>query len=137
MKEPQREPIDARKFMDELIDSDPKLRAEVERRQPWYQAVDVILDAQRRTGTTQQELAKRMGISLAALHRILLAESSPRLDSIARAAKAMGYRLDVRFVKERAPQYETPAATKTPKPKTRAAKPAPKATARKPHGSAA
>jgi transcriptional regulator with XRE-family HTH domain len=101
-----------------------------------YQAVDAIMDAQRRTTTSNGELAKRMGISLASLYRILLAEHSPRIDSIARAAEAMGYRLDLRFVKERAPRYEAPTDAKTVTTKTRSAKPVAKATTRKSRGAA-
>ena len=90
----------ARQSMEEMMDRDPKLRAEYERLGPRFQAINAIIGARHRTKVSQAELARRMGVSQAVVSRMLSGEHSPRLDTVAAAAKAMGYRLELRFVRE-------------------------------------
>lgn len=87
-------------FMEAMRAQDPGLRAEYEKLGPRYQAISQLIAARRKAKLSQSELGRRMGVTQAVVSRLESAEHSPRLDTLADAAKAMGYRIDVRFVKE-------------------------------------
>ena len=93
---------DALAYLRELRARDPALQAEYERLGPRWDAISEIIRARNREGLTQRELAERMGVSQAVVSRLLSAQHSPRIDTIAAAARAMGYDLEIRLVKRRA-----------------------------------
>jgi len=81
----------------ELIAADPELQAEYERLAPRWEAITALIRARLAEGLTQRQLADRMGVSQAVVSRLESAEHSPRLESLQRAADALGYDLEVRF----------------------------------------
>ncbi len=81
---------------------DPALQDEYDRLGPRWDAITEIMRARSREGLTQRDLAQRMGVSQAVVARLLSGEHSPRIDTIAAAADAMGYDLEIRLVKRRA-----------------------------------
>lgn len=85
----------------------PEAQAEYERLGPRFEAISALIDARKRENLTQAELARRMGVSPAVLSRLESAAHSPRLDTLAEAARAMGHRLEVRFVRESSPRYDS------------------------------
>lgn len=91
---------DVKAFMEAMRAQDPGLQAEYERLGPRYQAISQLITARQKAKLSQSELGRRMGVTQAVVSRLESAEHSPRLDTLADAAKAMGYRIDVRFVKE-------------------------------------
>jgi ribosome-binding protein aMBF1 (putative translation factor) len=93
---------DTRAHIDEMFARNPALQAEDERLAPRWDAITEIMRARNREGLTQRELAERMGVSQAVVSRLLSAQHSPRIDTIAAAARAMGYDLEIRLVKHRA-----------------------------------
>ncbi|MSP21694.1 MAG: XRE family transcriptional regulator [Dehalococcoidia bacterium] len=78
-----------------MIEADPALKAEWERLQPRYEAADAIIAARYERGLSQRDLAKLMGVSQPVVARLESAEHSPRIDSLAVAAMAMGLRVRV------------------------------------------
>ncbi|MDA0270011.1 MAG: helix-turn-helix transcriptional regulator [Chloroflexi bacterium] len=92
----------ADEFVDEMFARNPALQAEYDRLAPRWDVIAEIVRARNREGLTQRELAERMGVSQSVVARLLSGQHSPRIDTIASAAHAMGYDLEVRFVKRRA-----------------------------------
>jgi transcriptional regulator with XRE-family HTH domain len=120
----QRPLTNVREHLQQLMDADPELAAEYERLGPRFEAVSAMLRARKREKLSQVELARRMGVSQAVISRLESAEHSPRLETLAEAARAMGYRMNVRFVRERSAPYDASAAGAKPgnrKPSTRPA----------------
>ncbi len=65
--------------------------------------LDEVLKARAESGLTQAEVAKRIGTTQSAIARLESAESqhSPSIATLQRYAKALGYTVKVRLVKER------------------------------------
>ncbi len=94
-------PTDARAQLRQMVEAWPGAQEEYERLGPRYAAISELVRARKQEKISQAELADRMGISPAALSRLESAAHSPRLDTLADAARAMGQRLVVRFVRTR------------------------------------
>lgn len=97
-------------FRDEMFAADPKLRAEYENLGPRFDAVIGLIRARQQAGLTQTQLARRMGVSQGVLSRLESAWHSPRLETLAAAARALGYTLEVRFKKAAPAQNARPVA---------------------------
>jgi ribosome-binding protein aMBF1 (putative translation factor) len=93
----------AKHHLASLRASDPALQHEYERLGPRYEAISALIRARHRAQLTQRELAERMGVTQSVVARLESAEHSPRLDTLAEAARALDCDLDIRFVKRRAP----------------------------------
>lgn len=76
---------------------DPELQAEFDRQKPHWDAVRALVEARTKAGLSQRELAARMHVSQAVIGRLESGEHSPRIDTLARAAEALGMDLEVRF----------------------------------------
>ena len=65
--------------------------------------LDEVLKARAASGLTQAEVASRVGTTQSAIARLEsgAAKHSPSIATLQRYARALGYRLEVRFVKER------------------------------------
>ena len=65
--------------------------------------LDKVLKARAASGLTQAQVAERVGTTQSAIARLesATAKHSPSLATLQRYAKALGYRVEVRFVKER------------------------------------
>lgn len=68
-----------------------------------FEFVDEVLKARVATGLTQAELAKRVGTTQSAIARLESASRmhSPSIATLQRYARALGYRVEVRLVKEK------------------------------------
>ena len=64
--------------------------------------LDEVLKARTESGLTQAEVAARVGTTQSAIARLESAESkhSPSIATLQKYAKALGYRVEVRLVKE-------------------------------------
>ena len=62
-------------------------------------ALSALIRARRGAGLTQEQLAKRMGRRQSLISEIESGRRSPRFETLADAARAMGYELRVEFVK--------------------------------------
>ena len=65
--------------------------------------LDEVLNARAESGLTQAEVAERVGTTQSAIARLESAEArhSPSIATLQKYAKALGYKVEVRLVKER------------------------------------
>jgi DNA-binding XRE family transcriptional regulator len=80
----------------------PEVRREYDRLAGEFAFFDEILKARAEAGLTQAEVAERIGTTQSAVARLESASGrhSPSIATLRRYASALGYRLDVRLVKE-------------------------------------
>jgi DNA-binding XRE family transcriptional regulator len=76
---------------------DPKFKAEYDRLGPIYEVVWELIEARHQAGLTQAELAARIGTTQSAIARLENARHMPSLAMVARYARAVGQRLEVRL----------------------------------------
>ena len=79
----------------------PSFGEEFERLGPRYAVIEELIKARRHRNMTQAQLAEKMGVTQGVVSRWESGNYSPRLETIAAAAQAMDYRVDIRFVRER------------------------------------
>ena len=80
---------------EEHMEADPALRAEYERLEPRFRAISALIKA--RGDVSQSELARRMQVSPGVISRLESAQHDPRLGTLAGAARALGYDLEINF----------------------------------------
>ena len=81
----------------------PEVRREYEGLKEEFEILDEILKARAEAGLTQAELAARIGTTQSAVARLetAMGKHSPSIGTLKRYASALGYRLQVRLVKEK------------------------------------
>lgn len=87
---------DFRKFLDEQLE-DPELKAEWDALQPERALVQAMIDARKRTGLTQQQLAEKTGISQSDISKFETGGGNPSIKTLQRLAAGMGMILQVEF----------------------------------------
>ena len=85
----------------------PDVRREYDALDEEFQLLDQILKARKDAGLTQAELAERIGTTQSAVARMesSLGKHSPSIATLKRYASALGYKVQVRLVKEPVPTY--------------------------------
>lgn len=83
----------------------PEVRREYEKLKEEFELLDEILKARAEAGLTQAELARRIGTTQSAVARMetAIGKHSPSIATLKRYASALGYRLQLRLVKEQGP----------------------------------
>jgi DNA-binding XRE family transcriptional regulator len=80
---------------------DPGFRAEWEAIADEFAALDVLLEARRRAGLTQEQVAERMGVKQSALARLESSLTShkhaPSLATLRKYAAALGCKIEIRL----------------------------------------
>ena len=81
----------------------PDVRRKYEGLREEFEILDEILKARAEAGVTQAELAARIGTTQSAVARLetAMGKHSPSIGTLKRYALALGYRLQVRLVKEK------------------------------------
>ncbi len=81
----------------------PEVRREYDGLAEEFELLDEILKARAEAGFTQAELAERIGTTQSAVARMesAIGKHSPSIATLKRYASALGYRLQVRLVKQR------------------------------------
>jgi transcriptional regulator with XRE-family HTH domain len=80
----------------------PEVRREYEGLKEEFEILDEILKARAEAGITQAELAARIGTTQSAARlETAMGKHSPSIGTLKRYASALGYRLQVRLVKEK------------------------------------
>lgn len=81
----------------------PEVRREYDALSDEFELLDEILKARAEAGFTQAELAERIGTTQSAVARMesAIGKHSPSIATLKRYASALGYRLQVRLVKQR------------------------------------
>lgn len=87
---------DFRKFLDEQLE-DPEFKAEWDALQPELALVQAMIDARKRTGMTQQQLAEKTGISQSDISKFETGGGNPSIKTLQRLAAGMGMILQVEF----------------------------------------
>src|SRR5574340_254773 len=82
----------------------PEMRREYDALAEEFELLDEILKARAEAGFTQAELAQRIGTTQSAVARMesAIGKHSPSIATLKRYASALGYRLQLRLVKQRA-----------------------------------
>ena len=105
------QPTDAREYLRDMVESDPALEAQYERLSPRFMVIGELVRARKALGITQCEMAARMGVSQPVVARLLSGDQSPRIDTIAAAAAALGCDLVI----ELRPRAASAASTRAPR----------------------
>lgn len=84
----------------------PGVRDEYDNLAEEFELLDEILKARAEAGLTQAELAERIGTTQSAVARMetAIGKHSPTIATLRRYAAALGYRVQVRFVKDKRPR---------------------------------
>lgn len=91
----------AKDLFEELREADPELQQEYDRLGPRFELVNALVKARKSRDLSQRELAELVGVTKTVISRLESGDHSPRLETVYDVAKALGYRLDVRLVRER------------------------------------
>lgn len=91
----------AKDLFEEMRAEDPALQEEYDRLGPRFELINAIVKARKRGDLSQRELAEIVGVTKTVISRLESGEHSPRLETVYDVAKALGYRLDVKLVRER------------------------------------
>ena len=83
----------------------PEVRKAYDELAEEFAFIDEVLKARAASGLTQAELAARVGTTQSAIARLESGtpKHSPSIVTLQRYARAMGYRVEVKLVKERGP----------------------------------
>lgn len=81
---------------------DAEVASEYERLGPIYAVVGEMIDARQSAGLTQAEVARRMGTTQSVVARLESARHMPTFDLVTRYAAALGKRVDIHLVPEKA-----------------------------------
>lgn len=77
---------------------DPEFKAEWEALQPQKAIVQAMIDARRKTGLTQKQLAERTGIAQSDISRLENGSANPSLNTLSRLADGLGMQLEIEFI---------------------------------------
>lgn len=84
-------------FLNEQL-KDPKLRAEYEALEPEFTIIQAMIDARKKNGLTQQQLAERTGIAQADISKLETGSANPSIRTLQRLAAGMGMTLKIEFL---------------------------------------
>ena len=84
-------------FRERLLRGDERVRDEYDKLGARFLVVRELLDARRRAGMTQANLASAMGTTRSVISRLESGRHSPSVDTLAAAARALGCSLEIRL----------------------------------------
>ena len=87
---------DFEKLLDDQL-KDPEFRAGYEALEPEFAIVQAMIDARRKTGLTQKQLAERTGIAQSDISKFETGGGNPSLRTLQRLAAGMGMVLHIEF----------------------------------------
>lgn len=85
-----------------LFAEHPDIKEEYERLRPRYEVIAKLIRVRHELNLTQAQLAERMGTTQNTISRLESGESNPRLDTLVRAARALGRDLTIEFAEAEA-----------------------------------
>lgn len=88
---------DLGRFLEKQLEN-PTFKAEWDTLQPEMAMVQAMIDARKRTGLTQKQLADRTGISQSDISKFESGGGNPSLKTLQRLATGMGMVLHIEFV---------------------------------------
>lgn len=87
---------DFNEFLEEQL-KDPEFRAEYDALEPEFAIVQAMIDARKRTGMTQKQLAEKTGIAQSDISKFETGGGNPSLRTLQRLAAGMGTVLHIEF----------------------------------------
>jgi len=89
-----------RTFEDALAErmKDEGFRTEYEALEPEFAIIQAMIDARKKTGLTQKQLAEKTGIAQGDISRLESGNGNPSLRTLQRLASAMDMRLRIEFL---------------------------------------
>lgn len=84
-------------FFEELRRNDPELQSEYERQAPRFRALTALIALRQELRVSQSELARRMGVTQPVIAKLESGQDNVKIDTLARAAAALGRELEVSF----------------------------------------
>lgn len=86
-------------FKDFLEDQlkDPEIRAEWDALQPEFAIIQAMIDAEKNTGMTRQQLAEKTGIAQSDISKLETGNGNPTIKTLQKLAAGMGMVLHIEF----------------------------------------
>ena len=84
-------------FLAEQLE-DPEIRAEWDALQPEFAIVQAMIDARKKSGLTQKQLADKTGIAQSDISKLETGNANPSLQTLQRLASGMGIVLRIEFL---------------------------------------
>ena len=94
---------DARAHIKQIVTTDPEIQGEYVTLRLRRAIIARLRALRQRKRWTQQQLADAAGMPRSAIARLESAEHSPRFETLHAVARVLGYDVDVRFKRRRAP----------------------------------
>lgn len=88
---------DFREYVAEKL-KDPEFKAEYDALEPEFAIIHAMIDARKKSGITQEELAKKAGMSQGDISKIERGNANPSLNTLKRLAAGMDMRLRLEFL---------------------------------------
>ncbi len=73
----------------------PKVKAEYNRLQPEFALINALIEARRKTGLTQTQLAQKIGTKQSVISRLEIGRANPTLEFLKRFSTALGSKLEI------------------------------------------
>ena len=86
-----------RKDLEKRLEN-PQFKEEYEKLESDFVIMQALIDARKKLGLSQQELARRTHINQADISKIENGNSNPSLNTLRKLAKGMNMRLQIKFV---------------------------------------
>ena|SRR3989344_4644063 len=80
---------------------DPALKVEYDRLQPEFAVINAMLEARRKKGITQVDLARKMGTKQSVISRLESGRANPSVGFLKKLANALQTTLEVRFIQSK------------------------------------
>jgi len=77
------------------IFKNPKIKAEYDKLQPEFELINAIIEARKKKGFTQTQLAAKIGTKQAVISRLEIGQANPTLDFLKRLAGALNSKLEI------------------------------------------
>ena len=86
-------------FKDFLTESlkNPIIKKEYDKLQPQFTLIQAVIDARRKKGVTQKELAEKMGTKQSVISRLESGRGNPSFSFLQKLAHALNADLEIRF----------------------------------------
>ena len=84
-------------FLKEQLE-DPEFKKEYDALRPEFAIIQAIIDARKKSGMTQKDLAERTGIAQSDISKLENGSANPSLKTLQRLAEGMGMTLKLEFV---------------------------------------
>ena len=75
----------------------PDFKAEFDRQQPEFTVINAIIEARRKNGITQDDLAKKIGTKQSVISRLESGRANPSVAFLKKLAQALNSHLEIRF----------------------------------------